>query len=389
MARNVVICCDGTSNQFGAVNTNVVRLAQVLEKTTSHVSVYYDPGIGTLPGQGVVTRIGTTVSKVVDLAFATSLASQVEEAYTHLMNVYEPDDKVFMFGFSRGAYTVRVLAGLLHTLGLLPAGNENLVPYLMQLYTGGRDTKSQGRESQAFQKAMALCDDFRSSFSRGVAGTPDRRFPTHFVGLWDTVSSVGWVWEPQSFPFTRTNESIHIVRHAVSLDERRTFFRQNLFGKATGQDLQELWFSGVHADVGGGYPKGEAGLARASFEWIVGEAEKAGLAIDRERLRAKAGEMGTPDGWWKDDRHESLAGAWWVAEVFPKKHWSSEKQKSEFRLGLARPRFVQAGALLHWSLMRRINEIPYDPPNLSRKFIESVRKGIPPRAGDAPTAYVP
>src|SRR5215475_1093782 len=120
MLRNFVICCDGTNNQFGPENTNIVRLIQVLEREPAQQRLYYDPGVGTLPEPGVTTRLGKRLSAWFGLAFGTGLTWKVQEAYTYLMDFWEPGDHVFLFGFSRGAYTVSVLAGLLHALGLMP-----------------------------------------------------------------------------------------------------------------------------------------------------------------------------------------------------------------------------------------------------------------------------
>ncbi|HLX11516.1 MAG TPA: DUF2235 domain-containing protein, partial [Bacteroidota bacterium] len=244
MGKNIVICLDGTNNQFRKNNTNVVRLVQVLAHDPSKQILYYDPGVGTLSEPGAFTKIGKWFSKIMGLAFGAGLGWKVREAYTYLMDFWEPGDNVFIFGFSRGAYSARVLAGLLHTIGLLPRGNYNLVPYLFRLY---KSTRS-GRQSD-----WVVADEFRDTFARKV-GTPngEGRFPIHFLGVWDTVSSVGWVWNPTTFTFTASNPGIAIIRHAVSIDERRTFFRQNLMHPEPDQNIKELWFPGVHCDVGGG-----------------------------------------------------------------------------------------------------------------------------------------
>jgi uncharacterized protein (DUF2235 family) len=118
VSRNLVICCDGTSNQFGPENTSVVRQAQVLDRDSARQRLYYDPGVGTLPEPGIFTRMGKWFSEVIGLAFGAGLTWKVEEAYSYLMDIWEPEDRVFLFGFSRGAYMARVLAGLLHALGL-------------------------------------------------------------------------------------------------------------------------------------------------------------------------------------------------------------------------------------------------------------------------------
>src|SRR6266404_1134644 len=121
-SRNIVLCCDGTSNEFGRKNTNVVRLLQCLQRDTDKQFIYYDPGVGTLPEPNRVTRIGKFYSTVAGLAFGAGLTTDVMEGYCFLMEQWEPGDRVFIFGFSRGAYTARVLAGLLHTFGLMPRG---------------------------------------------------------------------------------------------------------------------------------------------------------------------------------------------------------------------------------------------------------------------------
>ncbi len=191
MSRNLVICFDGTNNQFGSENTNVVRLVQVLNRDPERQRLYYDPGVGTLPEVGLLTRTGKTVSRWFGLAFGAGLSANVEEAYSYLMELWEPGDRVFLFGFSRGAYTARVLAGLLHTLGLLPRGNQNLVPYVMRLY--GAVRKETGHEENAGGSTYwSLCREFRSTFARPYfPGDAQRRFRVHYLGVWDTVSSVG------------------------------------------------------------------------------------------------------------------------------------------------------------------------------------------------------
>jgi uncharacterized protein (DUF2235 family) len=201
--RNVVICCDGTANQFGVENTNVVRLIQILERTPGRQLVYYDPGIGTLPEPRGLNQLRSRIYSAAALAFAVDLNWKVEQAYCYLMEVWQPGDRVFLFGFSRGAYTVRVLAGLLHSLGLLPPGNQNLVRYMIRLFKATPETRS---GAPAGNDYWHVCNSFRATFARSIsqAGS-DRRFPVHFMGLWDTVSSVGWVWDPTRFPYSAKN----------------------------------------------------------------------------------------------------------------------------------------------------------------------------------------
>ena len=182
MGRNLVVCLDGTNNQFGDVNTNVVRLIQVIDRDQRKQRIYYDPGVGTLPEPGVATWIGKKISEGIGLAFGAGLMWKVQEAYSYLMEMWEPDDRVFIFGFSRGAYSARVLAGVLHAFGLLPRGAQNMLPYMMRLYARARDErKALNGQLGRWQK---LCSSFRYTFSRAV--TPEdqeRHFPVYFLGL--------------------------------------------------------------------------------------------------------------------------------------------------------------------------------------------------------------
>ena len=371
MPRNLVLCCDGTNNQFGPENTNVVRLAQVLDRDPARQRLYYDPGVGTLPEPGVWTALGKTLSRWIELALGVGLLDKVGEAYSHLMDLWEPGDRVFLFGFSRGAYTVRVLAGLLYALGLLPRGNQNLVPYVLRLFKSVR-----GSDSDEPSAHWKLCREFRWTFARTAPGaTGERRFPVHFLGAWDTVSSVGWLWSPAHFPFTRTNPGIGTIRHAVSVDERRAFFRQNLMQAAGSQDLVEAWFPGVHSDVGGGYPDTpkDGGLWRPPFEWILGEAQKAGLLLDPARFHEALQRTKPSPRPWTDRQHESLTPAWWPAEFFPKLTWRPESSHRWPRLNLGRRRSIEDHALIHRSTLLRIRDTAYAPPNLSTAFLDKVR----------------
>jgi uncharacterized protein (DUF2235 family) len=367
MPRNLVLCCDGTNNQFGPENTNVVRLVQSLDHDPNGQSLYYDPGLGTLPEPGALSRIQKRVSEVFGLAFGAGLAWKVGQAYNYLMETWEPGDRVFLFGFSRGAYTVRVLAGLLYALGLLPRNNPNLVPYVLRLFGSLRGSDPDGGSNY-----WKLCNQFRLTFARQVAHEDDqRRFPVHFLGVWDSVSSVGWVWDPTTYPYTRRNPGVAVVRHAVSLDERRSFFRQNLFERASSQDCRELWFPGVHADVGGGYPGADGSLWRPPFEWMLGEAKAKGLLVEDARLERVLRGSNAIDP-WNDVKHESLHWKWWPAEFFPKMVWRPGRGKRP-ELGLWHHRMIDRPIELHRSALLRIRGAKgYAPTNLSASFRQQV-----------------
>jgi uncharacterized protein (DUF2235 family) len=361
MTRNLIVCFDGTSNQFGGYDTNVVRLVQCLERFGGQQIVYYDPGVGTLPEPGVLTAAAKRLSEILGLAFGVGLLAKIERAYAFLMRNWQPGDRVFLFGFSRGAYTARALAGLLHMFGLLAPSHENLLPYVMRLFARSRNV------SDKHSRVWQLSARFRNTFARH-AGVAHGRFRVHFLGVWDTVSSVGWIWDPVKFLHTASNPSIATIRHAVAIDERRSFFRQNLFADDVhGQDLQEQWFPGVHADVGGGYPEQDGGLWREPFTWILEEARQAGLVTDPERERHVLTRTAPPEQPWAEPQHESLTWKWWPAEFFPKLRYSKQTGRRLPSLGLGRRRTIDAAAQLHRSVgLRRASLKNYAPPNLPR-----------------------
>jgi uncharacterized protein (DUF2235 family) len=368
MARNIVICCDGTNNKFGPCNTNVVRLTQVAEQDPATQLVYYDPGVGTLPEPGALTGFEKRLSEAKALAFGTDIEAKVGTAYAHLMEVWQPGDLVFLFGFSRGAYTARVLAALLHSLGLLPPGNTHLIPYVLRIFGSLR---GQPHDSGEYWK---LSNSFRWTFARPIPGREDRHFPVHFVGVWDTVASVGWVWNPASYPYTHSNPSVAIVRHAVSIDERRWFFRQNLIGAVEGQDANERWFAGVHSDVGGGYPEDEGGLWRAAFEWMLKEARQKGLLVDLSRLDRVRTRTPVPHDPWAEPKHESLQGLMWsIAEYLPKRVYDPATKSLKWGVGAHRYRFIHDGAELYSSALLRLRTGSYVPGNLDKGFVARVK----------------
>src|SRR5580698_11262297 len=134
MPKNIVVCCDGTGNEFGDHNSNVVKLYSTLIIDGKTQVGYYHPGVGTMGAPSAHNKISETWSVVMGLAFGAGLLANVGDAYRYLMNVYEDGDNVFLFGFSRGAYTARAIAGLLHMYGLLCPGNNGLIPYIIRLY---------------------------------------------------------------------------------------------------------------------------------------------------------------------------------------------------------------------------------------------------------------
>jgi uncharacterized protein (DUF2235 family) len=366
MAKNIVICCDGTGNEFGRQNSNVVKLYKMLTCNPDQVA-YYHPGVGTMGARNALTRIGKWWIRVIGLAFGYGISDNVADAYQFLMRTFEVGDRLCIFGFSRGAYTARALCGVLHIVGLLTEGNEGLIPYAIRM------VKLKGID-------FAVAADFKKTFSRECK--------PYFVGVWDTVSSVGWVYNAVHFPFTAAthNPDFQIVRHAVSIDERRAFFRQNLFGPPnhSGQDIREVWFAGVHSDVGGSYPEPESQLSQIALRWMVCEAELAGLVVDQNRKTDILG--GKPPYVAPDpttrNQHESLHGPWWITEFWTKVVHVETTQgtwEKTLRLNLGRRRWIAAGLFVHESVEQRLSDtaLHYKPSNLPQARVVISDRCVP------------
>ena len=353
MSKNIVLCCDGTGNEFGDRNSNVVKLYKTLICDSDQIA-YYHPGVGTMGSRSALSRIGKWWTRLIGLAFGYGISDNVADAYQFLMRTFQPGDKVYVFGFSRGAYTARALCGMLHIVGLLTEGNEGLIPYAIRMIKS---------DKIAFGTAF----DFKKTFSRECK--------PYFVGVWDTVSSVGWVYNAVRFPFTRAtkNPDLHIVRHAVSIDERRAFFPSNTFGEPHDdqQDVMEVLFAGVHSDVGGSYLESKSQLSKIALRWMLGEAEAAGLRISHQR---KAEILGGKPPYVAPDaltvnQHESLHGVWWIAELWPKVvsvQTAAGEWKKRIRINLGRRRKFAPNPLVHESVEQRLNgaAYPYHPKNL-------------------------
>lgn len=343
MPKNIVICCDGTGNDFDQPDTdsNVVKLYNTLAIGLDQIA-YYHPGVGTLGSPNVHGRFAKWWSQVEGLAFGSGLLENVGDAYRYLMNTYQAGDHIFLFGFSRGAYTARAVGSLLHVYGLLEAGNEQLIPYILRLY-------AQMTKGPMGQEATFPAEDaFKYAFSREVE--------VHFCGVWDTVSSYGWINSPIELRFNGQNPIIRTGRHAVSIHERRCFYQDNLWGpplpadgEYPGQDIRQVWFTGVHSDIGGSYPENTAGLSKIALEWMLVEAIQSGLQVNAERVKIVLGQAVPPpclpryvqpDP--KGELHSSLRSWWWLLEYLPRIR--------NGRLSLPRGRWVRTipdGSFLH------------------------------------------
>jgi uncharacterized protein (DUF2235 family) len=354
--RNLVLCCDGTSNEFAQDRTNVAKLAQLLIKEPDRQLVYYHPGVGTMAPPGFATGAGDWIARKLGLAFGFGLRNDIVHAYDFLIEHYRPGDRIFLFGFSRGAYTARAVAGLVHVYGLAMAGNSALSPYVVRMYW--RIAAGHRREDSSY---FQLADQYKFAFSSGD-------IPVHFLGVWDTVSSVGWIGSPVALPYTKENPAIRHARHAVAIDECRAFFRTNLLDRGNG-DVREVWFPGTHCDVGGGHPEKESGLSKYALAWIVDEAEQQGLLVDAHRLAELLGEgnenYSSPSP--AAPIHRSLKGYWLFLEFVPKKRRVSGGWP--WRINLFRRRAMPKKPVVHdvvFQIDGYAERLPKDAIPLSR-----------------------
>ncbi|KAK0543963.1 hypothetical protein OC845_005856 [Tilletia horrida] len=205
--RTLIVCLDGTGDLFDNDVSNVVSVFGALKKDDPGQICYYQTGIGTYSANSG-GKAKTGFGAALDMAIGSGLGVHVRDAYAFLMQNYREGDHICLFGFSRGAYTARSLAGMLHKVGLLPPWNEEQVVFAYKQF---KDDSPHGWKMSA---------DFKRTFCVDVN--------VHFLGLWDTVASVGVI--PRTLPFsTGTNESVKNFRHAIALDERRAKFKPTLW----------------------------------------------------------------------------------------------------------------------------------------------------------------
>lgn len=358
MPKNIVICCDGTSNDVTCESTNVLRLYRSLDRSAEQLA-YYDAGVGTVADPTTLSWRGKQLSRKLDMGIGHSVRENVCKAYRFLCERYATGDRIYLFGFSRGAYTVRALAGMVHFLGLARPELANLDRLAWQVF-------ADDDQSLPVSKRFASGNRFRNSF--GVE-TPAR---IHFVGVWDTVSTFGFIWNLRTVPYSANNPTIDHVRHAVSIDEHRACFQSNLFRPKPDQHqtYKQRWFAGVHADIGGGYAESESGLAKISLQWMYQEAEAQHCRFHSQQKDYFLGLTGS-----KNSRpdvaaspHNSTTGFWHLLEFLPRKQWDHDAQPPRMRWfwpNLYRRRALPPDAVLHPSVKEKLDRDPkYQPKNL-------------------------
>lgn len=282
--RQLIVCCDGTNNNLtgGDKDTNVVRLCELLaQRSDAQQIVFYDPGVGNpgeLPGVTLAQRARRHSDRIAGLAFGQGIYENMAECYGFLMQHYQPGDQIYLFGFSRGAFTARSVAGIINMFGILRPHMASMVPTLLQIYFSDRETSVERMKKIAKQLTALFADP------------SERKVDVHFVGVWDTVASVGLPPFSQSFTAKANVDGKRFlnVRQALALDEYRTQFAPRPYANSNGNyvsdsgkpvSLKQLWFAGSHCDVGGGYAPEQLALANLPMGWLVSEATACGLRL--------------------------------------------------------------------------------------------------------------
>lgn len=362
MGKNLVVCCDGTGGQYGELNSNVVNLYKTLVQDEGQ-RCYYHPGVGTMGSPTSRNWVEATWSTLLGLGFGAGLLTNVGDAYRYLMNSYEDGDAIYLFGFSRGAYTARAISAMLQMYGLLCPGNEGMIPYILRMFA------KRSRKAAGMQQHFAEAAGFKACFSRAVE--------VHCVGVWDTVSSVGMIWDPLKLAYTARNPCMKNGRHAISIDERRCFFRNNLWGEAyPGQNVKQVWFAGTHSDVGGSYKPTEAGLSQITLEWMLNETTALGLRVNATKVERVLGCSGShppvePEP--LQPKHESLTWRWWPLEFIPRRVYDFTTQKKSWVIPLGRRRQIPPGSMFHETVKLKVaGDKSYRPTNLPQGWDQNL-----------------
>jgi len=366
--KRLIVCCDGTWNRPDEVShgvaapTNVAKVALALadeDGDRREQLLHYETGVGTRRGE-----------RFAGGAFGVGLSRNVQDGYRFLVDNYEPGDKLYFFGFSRGAYTARSLAGLVRNSGILRPEARDRIGAAYALYRRpDRDSVPSGIAAELFRRSHSYGETY-----------------IDFVGVWDTVGALGIPIDgfrppllSRLWTFHDTTLSRYVLNafHALAIDERRRPFRPTLWEQkpdAEGQTLEQVWFAGVHSDVGGGYP--DTGLSEIPLLWMVEKARDCGLAFKPDHLvlttdkvdagLRQSGVQVAPN--YAADLHRSRKGIYLLQRAYDR------------RLAGDKGAAVDGGALASSARERFERHVEnYDPPGL-REWLDA-GKALTPTAG--------
>ncbi|ETW75891.1 hypothetical protein HETIRDRAFT_446735 [Heterobasidion irregulare TC 32-1] len=329
--KNIIICIDGTASRLGLERTAVLDLYRHIKKNghEERQIAFYHNGMGTvpaLPSWRSFEYWKQILNSKIDLAIGWDFHKTIQQAYIWLSNNYVDGDRVYLFGFSRGAYQVRVLAAIIASLGVPFPNNEAQVPIAYQLYIN--------MHAKHQPDAMILTTLFKETFA-------SRTVPVHFLGAWDSVSSIGLRANgPPIAPDSMNN--ICFFRHALALDERRVKFMptyaQGPYPRADharSMQIKEVWFPGTHRDMGIRTPDNL--LADLSFRWMHSEAAHCGLRL--QWIDPIEGPLALPE--------DSMKHMWRLMELLPIRRLAYKGDKTTLIPNYARGRPVFPGQMIH------------------------------------------
>ncbi len=262
MPKNIVVFSDGSGQEGGVGhNTNIYKLFNIIEDRTQRQIVFYDPGLG------------TGWRKVTGKVSGMGISHNIKQCYQFIFEHYEAGDQIFLFGFSRGAATVRSLSSFIHYFGILPKSRPELIKRAYKIYKTNGEKKREKRAEEFVQRHHTMWIKIR------------------FIGCFDTVAALGLPWKPASvilnsipgfghrFHNFRLSESVENAYHALAIDDERKTFHPVLWDEEVKpfQTVRQIWFAGMHTDVGGGYK--EQDLSDIPLVWMLQKAVENGLKV--------------------------------------------------------------------------------------------------------------
>lgn len=266
MKKRIIICADGTWNSPEKPNpTNVLKLSRAISPIAQDglpQQVFYDWGIGSYHDSFISGVTGKGLHK------------NIKDCYRYLVQNYNNADEIFLFGFSRGAYTIRSLCGLINNCGILKRENAKLINTAFEYYKN---------PSKKYHPSATLSKEFKNNNSH-------KSKDITFVGVWDTVgamgipiSFLGLFEDKDEFYDTKMGKNIKTARHALAIDEHRSDFVPTIWDESNHTDIQQVWFCGAHSDTGGSYKEDKDGslLSDIPLKWLVDEAKEKGLGVER------------------------------------------------------------------------------------------------------------
>jgi len=402
--RRIVICFDGTGNEVGDRESNVLKLYKGLRQDDTQI-VHYVPGVGTLSGPRLfVPESWTKFKSLMGLAFGLGLEDDVLDAYRFLCRTWREvedkaeKDRIYIFGFSRGAYAARLLAGFLHNFGVIRPERLHLVTGAFRAYRLVTDLDRATPDDITFKKLRQFADVL----------DPDPAIPIRALGLFDTVASLARFSRPlRNLALYRSpmelgthanvmrNRSVRIVLHAQAIDERRSMFRalpwvpsefhgnrfKNPSEKRT-QYVEQRWFPGYHSDIGGTPKESFSGIGKITLLWMLdrlaefedqadaedGVEDTGTLRLrpayrkrriegqDRSRTNAAKERYARPHP--LSPTHDSMAAAWLPLEVLPKttkrREWPNRRGWGWY-IPWSEPRVISEGHKIDQSVYDRMD----------------------------------